>query len=94
MQQPLFSLAGPHTGRSAEVLRLIPMPDPLRNDDQLADRLLEEDDQDLVDPSRDWSDLQLETEGQVAPGRTERHLQDEQLEQLERDSAEGYSELP
>jgi hypothetical protein len=53
------------------MLCLIPMPDPLHNHDQ-----------DLADPNRNWRDLQLETEGQVAPGR------------MERDSAEGYSELP
>jgi hypothetical protein len=94
-QQLLFPLAGPHTGLSAEVLLcLLPMPDPLRNDDQLADHLLEDDDQDLADPRCAWSDLQQESDGQITPGRTERHLQDEQLAQLERDSAEGYSELP
>jgi hypothetical protein len=93
-QRLLFPLAGPHTGLSAEVLLCrLPMPDPLRNDDQLADQLLEDDDQDLADPRRDWSDLQQEFDGQITPVRTERHLQDDQLAQLERDSAEGYSEL-
>jgi len=79
-------------GGAAAAAHIEGMQDPIRQDDRLADRLLEEPDEEERDGDRLWDDLQAELTAQSPPPLSEEALTAEQWQELQGEVVEGYSE--